>query len=175
MKHISVFSVLTALALLASACRPGGVASDDLAVGRVKSAMSYYQAGNAQAFDKQLSPTERRQGFHCPDGGQYGCVQTMYKNFAAEHHTVGQKPVSLTFFLFGKQTTPNVQMVLVEGNWGGSPEVISCQVFFVISSDSGWLIDNFDSPDAMTCQRRSEELMKNLFGPTPAPTLLPTR
>ncbi len=94
MKHISVFSVLTALALLASACRPGGVASGDSAVGRVKSAMSYYQAGDAQAFDKQLSPTKRREGSLCQSGRQYGCVQVMYKNFATEHHTASQRPVS---------------------------------------------------------------------------------
>jgi len=180
MKYVSVFSFLTALALLVSACRPVGVAPDnsavsvtpdDSAVGRVKSAMSYYQAGNAQAFDEQLSPAERRLNSLCPGGGQYGCIQTRYKNFATEHHTAGQRPVSLTFSLFEKQTTADVQMILVEGNWGGSPAVISCQVFFVISSGSSWLIDNFDSPGAMTCQQRSEELMRNLFRPTTVPVL----
>jgi len=171
MKCFSIFSWLTAFALLASACQTSSVVTDNTALGRVKAAVSAYQSGNGNSFEEQLSQTERRTSAQCPDRLQFGCLQLAYKNFAAAQHTVVQSPASFTFIPYDKQTTPDVKMVLVEGQGGGNPAVVSCQVFFVITNGSTWLIDNFDEPAAITCQQRSEDLTANLFGP--APTLTP--
>lgn len=158
MKYFSLVSFLILLVLMTSACQ-----NDNTALGRVQSAMAAYQAGNGDSFDGQLTMTLRQSGLQCPGSLQYGCLQLAFKNFATEQHTA-QSSGTFTFFSYEKQTAPNVRMVLMEGNWGGSPAVVSCQVFFVLTDDSLWLIDNFDLPQAMTCQQRSVELTRNLFG-----------
>ena len=167
MKHFLVCAVLSMLMLLTSACGTG-----DDALGRVTSAMNDYQAGNGQAFEQQITAAKRYASAQCPGGLQYGCLQLAYKNFAAAQQAGVASPQSFTLTLYPKQTMPEVQMVLVEGNWGGNPAIVSCQVFFVVTKNSTWLIDNFDNPDALTCQQRSQELTDNLFGsatggPTP--------
>jgi hypothetical protein len=172
MKRFSIFFWLIALAGFIAACQTAGVTTDETtALGRVQSAMRAYQAGNGNSFEEQLSLTERRSSLQCPGRLQSGCLQLAYKIFSEEHQTAAQSPASFTFIPYERQTTPNVRMVLVEGNWGGNPAVVSCQVFFVINEGSTWLIDNFDSPEAVTCQQRSEILTQNLFGPEPTLTL----
>jgi len=172
MKGFLLFSWLTALALLVSACQTtSGGAPDNTALGRVKSAMSAFQSGNGNGFEEQLSLTERRSSIQCPGRLQAGCLQLAYKIFAEEQQARVQSPQSFTFTAYDRQTTPSVMMILVEGHWGGNPAVVSCQVFFVINDGASWLIDNFDSPAAMTCQERSEILTQNLFGSEPIPTL----
>lgn len=166
MKYFPLFSLLTLLAMLTSACQ-----TDNTALGRVQATMNSYQAGDSNTFEQQLTTTLRQSSAQCPGGLQYGCLQLAYQNFASEQHTTAQAPQSLTFLPYEKQTTPNVRMVLVEGNWGNSPSTgsgqapaaISCQVFFVLTDGSLWLVDNFDLPQAMTCQQRSQELTQNLF------------
>ena len=159
MKHFSFFSLFILLAILTSACQ-----ADNTALGRVQSVVGSYQAGNGNAFEGQLTTSLRQSSARCPSNLQYGCLQLAYKNFAGQQHTASQSPQSFTFLAYEKQTDPNVRMVLVEGNWGGNPAVVSCQVFFVLLYNSNWLVDNFDIPQAMTCQQRGEELTKNLFG-----------
>lgn len=161
MKYFRFFSLLTLFVMLTSACQ-----ADDAALARVQSAINSYQAGNGNQFDGQLTMSLRQSSSGgCPGGLQYGCLQLAYKNFAIEQHATIQSPRSFTFFPYDRQTTPNIKMVLVEGNWGGSPSVvISCQVFFVLTDGSLSLIDNFDIPQAMTCKQRGEELTRNLFG-----------
>ncbi len=160
MKYFRFFSLLTLFVMLISGCQ-----ADDPALARVQSAINSYQAGNGNQFDGQLTMSLRQSSSGgCPGGLQYGCLQLAYKNFAIEQHTTIQSPQSFTFLPYDRQTTPNIKMVLVEGLWGGSPAVTSCQVFFVHTDGSLWLIDNFDIPQAMTCQERSNELTENLFG-----------
>jgi hypothetical protein len=165
MKNLPLFSLFILLAMLTSACQP-----DNTALGRVQSVVSSYQAGNGDAFERQMTTVLRQSSAQCPNKLQYGCLQLAYKNFGVEQHVTAQSPQSFTFFDYEKQTAPDVRMVLVEGNWGGSPAVISCQVFFVITNGSIWLVDNFDIPQAMTCQQRSAELTRNLFGSSDGPT-----
>ena len=173
MKYFPLFSLFILLAILTSACQ-----TDNTALGRVQSVVSSYQAGNGDAFERQLTTVLRQSSAQCPGHLQYGCLQLGYKNFGAEQHVAAQSPQSFTFLAYEKQTDPNVRMVLVEGNWGGSPStgsgqapaVISCQVFFVLMNNSTWLVDNFDIPQAMTCQQRSAELTENLFGSSAGPT-----
>jgi hypothetical protein len=160
MRYFPFFSLLIGVAILLSACQ-----TDNTALGRVQSALGSYQAGNGDAFEGQLTSTLRQSSAQCPGGRQLGCLQLAYKNFSNEQHSAVASPQSFTSIPYEKQTAPNVQMVLVEGNWGGSPAVLSCQVFFVLTDSSLWLIDNFDIPQAMTCQQRSVELTQNLFGP----------
>src|SRR5262245_16992971 len=173
MKRFWIFSWLMALACLVSACQTSGGTKVDTttALGRVQSAMNAYQAGNGNSFEEQLSLTERRSSIQCPGRLQSGCLQLAYKIFAEEQQATVQSPLSFNFIPYDRQTTPNVMMILVEGNWGGNPAIVSCQVFFVINDGSTWLIDNFDSPAALTCQERSEILTQNLFGDEPVPTL----
>lgn len=165
MKYFTLFSLVILLAILTSACQP-----DSTALGRVQSVVSSYQAGNGDAFERQLTNVLRQSSAQCPGKLQYGCLQLAYKNFGVEQHVAAQSPQSFTFLDYEKQTTPNVRMVLVEGSWGGSPAVVSCQVFFVLTNNSTWLVDNFDEPQAMTCQQRSAELTQNLFGSSGGPT-----
>jgi hypothetical protein len=162
MKYIPFFSLIVLLAMLVSACQ-----ADNTALGRVQTAVNYYQSGNGNSFEQQLTRTLRQSSPQCPNKLQYSCIQLAYKNFAAAHQSSVQSPQSFTFVSYEKQTTPNVKMVLVEGNWGGSPALTSCQVFFVLTDGSTWLIDNFDEPQAMTCEQRGKELTENLFGGTP--------
>jgi len=173
MKGFWIFSWLMALACLISACQTSGGTEIDTttALGRVQSAMSAYQAGNGNSFEEQLSLTERRSSVQCPGRQQYGCLKLAYKIFGENQAIAAQSPLSFNFIPYDRQTTPNVMMILVEGNWGGNPAVVSCQVFFVTNDSSTWLIDNFDAPEAITCQERSEILTQNLFGPEPTLTL----
>jgi hypothetical protein len=167
MKYFPFLSMLILAALLMSACQ-----TDHTALGRVQSVLDAYRSADGAAFEGQLTVSLRRLGVQCPDGLQYGCLQLVYRNFALEQHRAVQAPQSVSLFLYEKQTDPSVRMVLAEGNWGGSPAVISCQVFFVMTDGSTWLVDNFDAPEAMTCRQRSDELTRNLFGSslTPTPT-----
>ncbi len=164
MKRSLFFSLLILLAVLISACQ-----ADDPALSRVKSAIRSYQDGNSNLFERQLTNTKRFSSLNCPDKLQTGCMQVVYKNFAAQQQASVQSPALFTFSLYEKQTTPEIKMVLVEGNWGGSPAIISCQVFFVLNDGAYWLIDNYDEPQAMTCRQRSEELTENLFGSAATP------
>ena len=159
MKYFLLFPMLILAALLLSACQ-----TDNTALGRVQSVMEAYRSADGAAFEGQLTVSLRRLGVQCPGGLQYGCLQLVYQNFALEQHSAVQAPQSVSLFLYDKQTDPSVRMVLAEGSWGGSPALISCQVFFVMTDGSTWLVDNFDSPQAMTCRQRSKELTKNLFG-----------
>jgi hypothetical protein len=86
-------------------------------------------------FFKRLvnQPARRQTSIRCPEAAQYGCLQLAYHNFAAEQHTA-----------------PNVRMILVEGAWGGSPALVSCQVFFALTNVTLWLIDTYDAPQAST-------------------------
>jgi hypothetical protein len=165
MRYPTYLCVFVLLLLLTSGCQ-----ADNTALGRVQSLFGSYQAGDAAGFEGQLTNSLRRLGVQCPDGVQYGCLQLAYRNFASGQAGTSQAAVSFNFLLYGRQTDPNVRMVLVEGRWGGSPSVVSCQVFFVSQDGSGWLVDNFDDPQAMSCQQRSDELTRNLFGPAAAST-----
>jgi hypothetical protein len=167
MKRFWIFFWLAALACLVSACQTSGGATIDTstALGRVQSAMNAYQAGNGNSFEEQLSLTQRRSSTQCPGQQQYGCLKLAYQIFGENQQSTAQSPLSFNFIPYDRQTTPNVMMILVEGNWGGNPAVVSCQVFFVINDGSSWLIDNFDAPEAITCQERGEILTQNLFGP----------
>jgi hypothetical protein len=164
MKYFSLLCLSILLAVLASACQ-----ADNTALGRVQSALDDYRAGNAGSFEEQFTTTLRRSSAQCPDGLQYSCLQLAYQNFAVEQHSTGPAPQSLVLIPYERQTAPDVQMVLVEGRWAGSPAVISCQVFFVLADGPLWLVDNYDVPQAMTCQQRSAELTENLFGSSDGP------
>ena len=164
MKYFPFFSLCILLVMLTSACQ-----TDNTALGRVQSAIGSYQTGNGDAFEEQLTSALRQSSAQCPGSLQYGCLQRAYKIFGTEQHR-DQLPQSFVVSLYEKQTDANVRMILVEGNWGGNPTVPSCQVFFVLANGSAWLVDNFDAPEAMTCQQRSDELTKNLFGSSDAVT-----
>lgn len=163
MKYFPLFSLIILL-LVTSACQP-----DNSALGRVQSAINFYKAGDSNGFEQQLTRSLRQSSVQCPTKLQYSCLELSYKNFAAQNKTSSQSPQSFTFTSYEKQTTDDIKMVLVEGIWGGSPALTSCQVFFVHTDGSTWLIDNFDIAQAMTCEQRSKELTKNLFGTSDNP------